>query len=304
MGLEIEDISKGIPFSEVDVHWSGTAVSFDEYKTVEDSIEKLHIRNDYHPLILEITGFYGDHIEETILDYGCGVGHDLVGFLIYSKAKKIFGIDVSPLSLNLAASRLMLHESGRERIKLFLSCDLNRKLPFEDESIDFISCIGVLHHVSLPHRILEEFYRVLKPKKEVVLMVYNYDSLFLHLYIAYQLRIVEGKFKELTARGAFEATADLWNTGKTCPIAKIYKSEEFLPICEAAGFRARHAGNYYSNWELERYQIYGVLASKDLRLETEHWEFLSELKLDPIFNLPVYREERAGIGGIYKLRKE
>jgi SAM-dependent methyltransferase len=55
---------------------------------------------------------------KVVLDYGCGPGHDLVGFGVYSKPRKLFGVDVSSSSLNEARARLALHGIEAELILL------------------------------------------------------------------------------------------------------------------------------------------------------------------------------------------
>ena len=52
---------------------------------------------------------WGEHDGEVILDYGCGPGNDLVGYALYTGARRIVGVDVSPRALELARDRLALH---------------------------------------------------------------------------------------------------------------------------------------------------------------------------------------------------
>ena len=54
-----------------------------------------------------------------------------------------------------------------------------------DNSVDYIFSQGVIHHTSYPEKILSELYRVLKLGGKAKIMVYNYDSPFVHQYIAY-----------------------------------------------------------------------------------------------------------------------
>ena len=45
------------------------------------------------------------------------------------------------------------------------------KLPFENESIDEIICYHTLEHVDNPMQVVEEFYRILKPGKKLIIKV-------------------------------------------------------------------------------------------------------------------------------------
>ena len=53
-----------------------------------------------------------------MLDFGCGPGHDLVGFATVSRPARLIGIDVSPSSIAEARERLSLHQAVCEFIQL------------------------------------------------------------------------------------------------------------------------------------------------------------------------------------------
>jgi ubiquinone/menaquinone biosynthesis C-methylase UbiE len=79
-----------------------------------------------------------------VLDFGCGPGHDLVGFGTQSKPARLVGVDVSRSSLAEARRRLALHEVTPD----LLYHDINAgPLPFEDGSFDLAHSSGVLHHM-------------------------------------------------------------------------------------------------------------------------------------------------------------
>ena len=126
--------------------------------------------------------------DKCVLDYGCGPGHDLVGFGAFSKTRRLVGIDLSQSSLAEARDRLEIHNINAE---LFWLDSNVTKLPFADNSFDYIHTSGVLHHVPDPIKILLEFSRILKPGGMIRVMVYNYDSLWLHLYVAYHQNILK-----------------------------------------------------------------------------------------------------------------
>jgi ubiquinone/menaquinone biosynthesis C-methylase UbiE len=83
---------------------------------------------------MPVAGYDG----KAILDYGCGPGHDVVGFAHFSKTARLIGMDVSTTSL---------------------------------ASIDLIHSSGVLHHTPNPLKILKEFRRIIRPGGSAQIMI-------------------------------------------------------------------------------------------------------------------------------------
>ena len=229
-----------------------------------------------------------------VLDYGCGPGHDLVGFSEYSRPSRLLAMDVSPSSLAEAEARLTLHGHSAEFVLLK---PRDKKLPLADASVDYIHCSGVLHHVPNPEFILAEFQRILKPGGEARLMVYNYFSIWMHLYVAYHKRIVEGTLAELDLMSAFARSTD----GERCPISLAFRPMEFSSLCRSVGFSANFVGAAVASFEASlvgtRFNAIG-----DERLPEESRNFLTALTFDAQL-LPMYGENHAGIDACFLLQK-
>ena len=129
-------------------------------------------------------------------------------------------------------------------------------------------------------------------------MVYNRNSLWFHLYTAYVRTVVENAFADLSIDEAFSRNTD----GENCPLARCYRPEEFIAICEKQDFRAEFVGGYLSLHELMLLKKYRDLALDDDRLAQEHRSFVRELTYDNKGH-PMYEGKYAGIGGVYKLRR-
>jgi ubiquinone/menaquinone biosynthesis C-methylase UbiE len=81
---------------------------------------------------------------KIILDFGCGPGHDIVGFGALSKRARLVGMDVPPTSLAGAQTRVALHSARCELIRL----DPRRtELPLPSSSMGYAHRSGVLHHL-------------------------------------------------------------------------------------------------------------------------------------------------------------
>lgn len=283
----------------VEAFWTEYTVNSAPFVTARQSARYLEWRFGEYPLFRELSGLYGSHDGNTVLDYGCGPGNDLVGFAIHTNAQRIIGVDVSSTALSLARKRLALHGEGDDRMDLIKISDDDPRLPLGDASVDFVSSQGVIHHASHPEAVLCELFRVLKPGGTSSVMVYNRESIFFHLHVAWKRQVVEGAWSNMTAEEAFQRETDRHD----CPISRPYERHSFVDLCERAGFEAAFLGGYLSQTELELVASSLEEAKGDERLGAEHRAFLSELEFDE-GGLPLHRGWYAGFGGVYRLRKE
>ncbi|MEE4250232.1 MAG: class I SAM-dependent methyltransferase [Alcanivoracaceae bacterium] len=98
----------------------------------------------------------GDVKGLTVLDYGCGTGDNCVH--IAHRGGNAVGIDISPELLELARARMKLHDFT-ENTEFRLGSA--HRLPFDDETVDVVFGIAILHHLDLESS-ASEVYRVLK----------------------------------------------------------------------------------------------------------------------------------------------
>lgn len=286
----IKAISNKNPVKE---YWTDHNVTLHcAFNSQLESLEYFHWRNDQYPNYLNlmpVSGFDG----KKILDYGCGPGHDLVGFGTYSNYQYLAGVDISGTSVTEAKSRISLHGISADVMLLQETSDSN--LPFEDESFDHIHCSGVLHHTPDPVVILKEMKRILKPNGTINIMVYNYDSIWLHLYVAYLRTLVQGLYQGKSLSDQFRHSTD----GEDCPISNCYKSSEWIALCQEAGFQAKFTGAAVSVFELSILDK-RFAAIMDRRLPSESRQFLTALKFNEQ-GIPEYQGAVAGIDACYQL---
>jgi ubiquinone/menaquinone biosynthesis C-methylase UbiE len=265
-----------------------------QFASVEESLDYLGWRNDQYlgyAELMPVTGFSG----ASILDYGCGPGHDVVGFSHYSRPARLVGLDVSSSSLAEAADRLKLHASN---VEFVLQAPDATVLPFDDYSFDLIHSSGVLHHILDPLPIISELHRVCRPGGQAQIMIYNADSVWMHLYVAYQKMVLEQQFAGLDMKAAFARSTD----GENCPVARCYRAAEFATILEKAGFEVTGIGSSIScSPEMQllpkRYD-----AIPDQRLPAASRKFLTQLTFDDR-GRPMYDGRVAGIGLCFKARR-
>ncbi|CAA7617715.1 class I SAM-dependent methyltransferase [Magnetospirillum sp. SS-4] len=263
-----------------------------EFSSAAESLEYFHWRNDQYFNYINLMPVDGQD-GRSVLDFGCGPGHDLVGFGVYSRPSRLVGADISPSSLAETRYRLSLHDIAAELVLLDPEAT---RLPFDDASFDHIHCSGVLHHTPDPEPILRELRRVLRPDGSMNVMVYNRDSLWLHLNVAWQLCIEQGLYPVDDLMAAFARSTDTVD----CPISVCYRPEAFKALCARAGLAAELTGVAVSMLETRLFHHRRFAAIADRRLPPESRRFLLDIELDRQ-GYPMRNGQYAGIDACYRL---
>lgn len=144
------------------VFWSQNQVG-GPYSTLEESQAALAERQLLYPDLLNLmpVEFPG----KTVLDYGCGPGHDTILFCQHG-AGHVFYYDISPLALEIVDARLDMHGLADH------ASPVNRgTIP----KVDHVHCAGVLHHAEDPFLILKDMHSALKSDGTAAVMIYDGD---------------------------------------------------------------------------------------------------------------------------------
>lgn len=284
---------KFVSFSGSAAYWSNHMVADDVWENASDSLEHFLWRNSQYPGYIDLMPV-SEADDLIVMDYGCGPGNDLVGFAEYSKPLRLIGADVSPTALSVAKHRLSLHAMPVEFIQLDEDSNI---IPLPDDCIDLVHSSGVLHHVKSLNLALKEIHRVLKSGGCFQVMIYNYDSLWLHLYVAYIHQIKMQRYSNLPLLDAFKRTTD----GPECPISHCYRPQDFLNLVSSVGFSGSFKGASISLHELsllpQRFEA--ILSQK---LAREHRDFLSAVSFNDVGH-PLVDGHVAGIDACFEFRK-
>ncbi len=135
--------------------WNNIAEEWHEFKTNPSENAQKFLKNK----------------KGNILDLGSGSGRNLLG--LKSKAE-FYLVDFSEKMIKLAKERLQKENISAE----FLVSDLT-KLPYEDNFFDYAICVAALHCIETEKKrkkVVEELYRIMKPKSQVEVEVWNKDS--------------------------------------------------------------------------------------------------------------------------------
>ncbi len=274
-------------------YWSRHMVTTKEFETKQEVLDHLNWRASQYIDYLKYMPVNGQD-GKVVLDYGCGPGNDLIGFSEFSKPAKVIAMDISQPAMDVAKKNLRFFEHS---VEFHLINEHDNVIPLEDKSVDYIHCSGVLMCTTDFDKIMSEFRRVLKDDGEIAVMVYNYDSLWLHLYTAYMQPVLNKKFVGLPLMDAFRANTD----GEDCPISTCYKPEEFIQKVSAIGFEGDFLGAAISIHEMKiaRYRFFAI---EHYDLDEEHRNFLSSLTFDER-QIPHYKGQVAGIDACFRFRK-
>jgi len=102
-------------------------------------------------------------LEVSILDVGTGTGILIEQALLKNKSAHLFGIDISPEMVKKAKRKFQ----GKNNVTIALGSV--SKLPYKDNSFEFVTCANSFHHHPDSIQSLKEIKRVLKPGGKVIL---------------------------------------------------------------------------------------------------------------------------------------
>jgi 2-polyprenyl-6-hydroxyphenyl methylase/3-demethylubiquinone-9 3-methyltransferase len=110
-----------------------------------------------NPVRFEHFNLYLDGWEGLkVLDVGCGGGY-ACEFLAQQNAL-VFGTDILPESLQEARNHAI-----ENNLNIEYRIGTAERLPFDDQTMDVVTCFDVLEHIPTKIKTLGEIYRVLKP---------------------------------------------------------------------------------------------------------------------------------------------
>ena len=141
--------------------------------TMEEPILESFLRKKRMNMVLPIIKKYPN---SKLLDIGCGFNYKFL-LEVEPYISEGYGIDFKVPEL----------KNGKIKTKRI---KLNDKLPFHENSFDFVIMLAVLEHLNQPIEIVKEIERILKPKGKLILTVPSRNSKPVLEFLAYKMKIV------------------------------------------------------------------------------------------------------------------
>jgi len=163
-----------------DVHPCGSKLSDSKDRiNYFNEIEAKRYQTEWHiPLVAK----FEQYRNRDVLEIGCGIGTD--GLQFAKSGASYTGIDLSPQAVKTTKERFSLF-GVKGKIEVANAEDL----PFEEGAFDHVYSFGVIHHSPYTERIVEEIYRVLRPRGTICIMVYNKSSINYYFEIMFLRKI-------------------------------------------------------------------------------------------------------------------
>ncbi|MCK4624095.1 MAG: class I SAM-dependent methyltransferase [Phycisphaerae bacterium] len=165
-----------------------------------------------------------------------GLGYGTVAQKLASDGAEYYGLDISSGPVAMVNHRMRLFGlNGKAVVGSAL------KIPFENESFDAVVTIGCLHHTGSIQKGVDEIYRVLKPRGQALVMLYNKYSLRQWLLHPWGL-LKEMIFGEDTsyADEAVRALYDVDTSGEAAPLTELTSKSRIRKLFkDYSGLRCR-----------------------------------------------------------------
>lgn len=133
-------------------------------------LDEYHFEKLHHLLRLVHFDAWRD---KDVLDVGCGAGVEVARFA--RAGARVTGIDLSERAIDLTRRNL-----ATRQLPASLAVADGERLPFRDNSFDFVFAHGVVQYAASDSAVVGECYRVLRPGGQALFQVYNRVS-WLHL---------------------------------------------------------------------------------------------------------------------------
>ena len=168
---------------------------------------------------------FDQHKDEKILDVGCGIG--LLAWNFARHGARVTAIDIATRSIELPQRRLEF--AG---LTAHIRQANAEHLPFADNTFDFATSAGVLHHTPNTAEAIGEICRVVKPGGRAIVSLYYRNILLCPVFGPLTWFVIRHVIGPMPGRQEFRRveTVDQLSRifdGDANPLGKIYSRQDF-----------------------------------------------------------------------------
>jgi len=182
-----------------------------------------------YPFLTKYIDMYGLK-GKKVLDIACGTGVLTEQFV--RMGADVTGLDLTARAVELTKTRLALYGLHANVIE-----GDAQKMPFEDNTFDFVCAWGCLMHMPKTEQAIAEIHRVLKPGGKMLAMMYHKNSVHLRYAIQLHKGILQLKYLKYDNQSLINRHTDGFLVGGN-ELAKFYSRKEFRTLF--SGFQNLH----------------------------------------------------------------
>ncbi|MEQ1849554.1 MAG: class I SAM-dependent methyltransferase [Candidatus Peribacteraceae bacterium] len=177
-----------------------------------------------HPFLTRYVDMHGLK-GKKLLDIACGTGVLTEQFVRMGAV--VTAIDLTPKAVELTKKRLALYGLTAD----VMEADA-QKLPFEDNTFDYVCAWGCLMHMPMTEQAISEIHRVLKPGGKSIAMMYHRDSVHLRYCIQLGRGILRLKYLKYDDQSLINRYTDGASVGGNM-LARFYTRKQFYALFNA-----------------------------------------------------------------------
>jgi ubiquinone/menaquinone biosynthesis C-methylase UbiE len=177
-----------------------------------------------HPFLTRYVDMHGLK-GKKLLDIACGTGVLTEQFV--RMGADVTAIDLTPKAVELTKKRLALYGLTAQVIE-----GDAQKLPFPDNSFDYVCAWGCLMHMPMTEKAISEIHRVLKPGGIGLAMMYHRNSVHLRYCIQLGRGILRLKYLQYDDQSLINRYTDGARVGGNM-LARFYTRPQFRSLFSA-----------------------------------------------------------------------
>lgn len=216
--------------NEIKTFWEKNMMNYDWKRKHENETQEQMLKRTkktlfkHSPIIKEIIPKIKG---KKVLDIGCGTG--IISDYMQKKGAKTHAIDLTKKAITTTRKRNQKIKTKQANAE---------KLPYKNNTFDFIITWGVIHHAKNTEKCVKEIARTLKEGGKTSGMIYNKNSIVYYIHIILLRGIIMGKLLKYKPEQLANKYTDGKETGGN-PKATHYTPKQWKETMEKNGLKTK-----------------------------------------------------------------